>query len=79
MRPGGRHSLSRHHYCAARNVRFGSEAADVCADHLARFADVTRHTWRRFETRDWAAARIELYDQRIGECMLRLEVVDRHH
>ena len=40
---------------------------------------MTRRARRRFETRDWAAARtdaverIELYDQCVGECMLRLE------
>ena len=52
---------------------------DAFADYHARFADVTRRARRRFETRDWAAARvdaverIELYDQCVGECMLRLE------
>ncbi len=52
---------------------------DAFEDYHARFADVTRRAKRRFETRDWAAARvdaverIELYDQCIGECMLRLE------
>ncbi len=52
---------------------------DAFEDYHARFADVTRRAKRRFETRDWAAARvdaverIELYDQCIAECMLRLQ------
>ena len=52
---------------------------DAFEDYHARFADISRRAKRRFETRDWAAARIdaveriELYDQCIAECMLRLE------
>jgi len=52
---------------------------DAFEDYHARFADVTRRAKLRFETRDWAAARedavarIELYDQCIAECMLRLQ------
>ena len=52
---------------------------DAFADYHARFAEITRRAKLRFETRDWAAARedaverIELYDQCIAECMLRLE------
>ena len=58
---------------------FATIIRDAFADYHARFADVTRRARRRFETRDWAAARvdaverIELYDQCVGECMLRLE------
>ena len=52
---------------------------DAFEDYHARFADITRRAKLRFETRDWAAARedaverIELYDQCIAECMLRLQ------
>ena len=52
---------------------------DAFEDYHARFADISRRAKLRFETRDWAAARtdaverIELYDQCIAECMLRLE------
>jgi isocitrate dehydrogenase kinase/phosphatase len=52
---------------------------DAFADYHARFADITRRARRRFETRDWAGARadaverIELYDQCIAECALRLQ------
>ena len=58
---------------------------DAFADYHARFADVTRRARRRFESRDWAAARIdaveriELYDQCVGECMLRLEASLQRH
>ena len=47
---------------------------DAFADYHARFAEVSHRARRRFETRDWAAARtdaverIELYDQCIAEC-----------
>jgi isocitrate dehydrogenase kinase/phosphatase len=52
---------------------------DAFADYHARFADITRLAKQRFETRDWASARvdaverIELYDQCIAECALRLQ------
>ncbi|WP_368562937.1 bifunctional isocitrate dehydrogenase kinase/phosphatase [Pseudoxanthomonas sp. UTMC 1351] len=52
---------------------------DAFADYHARFADITRRAKQRFETRDWAGARtdaverIELYDQCIAECALRLQ------
>ena len=52
---------------------------DAFEDYHARFAEVSHRARLRFETRDWAAARtdaverIELYDQCIAECMLRLE------
>lgn len=54
---------------------------DAFADYHARFGEITRRAKRRFETRDWAGARedaverIELYDQCIAECMLRLQAV----
>jgi len=52
---------------------------DAFADYDARFADVTRRARRRFERRDWAAARrdavtrIELYDRCVTETFERLE------
>ena len=58
---------------------------DAFADYHARFAEITRRAKLRFETRDWAAARedaverIELYDQCIAECMLRLEATLQQH
>jgi isocitrate dehydrogenase kinase/phosphatase len=58
---------------------YASLVRDAFEDYHARFADITRRARTRFETRDWAAARrdaverIELYDQCIGECMLRLQ------
>ncbi|MCX5511641.1 isocitrate dehydrogenase kinase/phosphatase AceK regulatory subunit, partial [Pseudomonas sp. BJa3] len=51
------------------------------ADYHARFAEITRRAKRRVETQDWTAARadaverIELYDQCIAECALRLQSV----
>ncbi|MEJ1097422.1 MULTISPECIES: bifunctional isocitrate dehydrogenase kinase/phosphatase [unclassified Pseudoxanthomonas] len=54
---------------------------DAFADYHARFADITRRAKQRFETRDWAGARvdavdrIELYDQCVAECALRLQSV----
>ena len=54
---------------------------DAFADYHARFAEITRRAKTRFETQDWAAARadaverIELYDQCIAECALRLQSV----
>ncbi len=58
---------------------------DAFADYHARFGEVTRRARRRFEARDWAGARadaverIELYDQCIGECLLRLRAVLQGH
>lgn len=58
---------------------------DAFEDYHARFADITRRAKLRFETHDWAAARvdaverIELYDQCIGECMLRLQATLHGH
>ncbi|HVK50281.1 MAG TPA: bifunctional isocitrate dehydrogenase kinase/phosphatase [Pseudoxanthomonas sp.] len=52
---------------------------DAFADYHARFAEVTQRARQRFETQDWAGARadaverIELYDQCIAECALRLQ------
>lgn len=52
---------------------------DAFADYDARFADITRRARRRFERRDWAAARqdavtrIELYDKCVSETFDRLE------
>lgn len=60
---------------------------DAFEDYHARFAEITRRARLRFESGDWNAARadaverIELYDQCIGECLLRLQAVllDRAH
>ena len=58
---------------------------DAFADYHARFADVTQRARRRFETQDWAGARadaverIELYDQCIAECALRLQAALLDH
>src|SRR5690349_7388485 len=52
---------------------------DAFADYHARFAEITQRAKGRFETMDWAGARtdaverIELYDQCIAECALRLQ------
>jgi isocitrate dehydrogenase kinase/phosphatase len=52
---------------------------DAFADYHARFAEITRRAKVRFETADWSGARtdaverIELYDQCIAECALRLQ------
>ena len=52
---------------------------DAFADYHARFAEVTQRARQRFEMQDWAGARadaverIELYDQCIAECALRLQ------
>ncbi|GGD50082.1 bifunctional isocitrate dehydrogenase kinase/phosphatase [Pseudoxanthomonas indica] len=63
-------------------IRAGILAAlirDAFADYHARFAEVTQRARLRFETQDWAGARadaverIELYDQCIAECALRLQ------
>lgn len=52
---------------------------DAFADYNARFADITRRAARHFARRDWlagrrdAVARMELYDQCVGETFSRLE------
>jgi len=54
---------------------------DGFADYNARFADITRRARRRFERRDWqlarrdADARIDLYDECIGETLGRLDML----
>ncbi|WP_058196631.1 bifunctional isocitrate dehydrogenase kinase/phosphatase [Xanthomonas translucens] len=59
----------------ARSIR------DAFEDYHARFAQISGRARRRFESRDWNAARndaverIALYDQCIGECMLRLRTL----
>ncbi|CTP86635.1 Isocitrate dehydrogenase kinase/phosphatase [Xanthomonas translucens pv. poae] len=59
----------------ARSIR------DAFEDYHARFAQISGRARRRFENRDWNAARndaverIALYDQCIGECMLRLRTL----
>ncbi|KAF1715478.1 bifunctional isocitrate dehydrogenase kinase/phosphatase [Pseudoxanthomonas wuyuanensis] len=58
---------------------------DAFADYHARFADITRRARRRFETMDWTGARadaverIELYDQCVAECALRLQAALQEH
>ena len=58
---------------------------DAFADYHARFADITQRARQRFETMDWAGARgdaverIELYDQCIAECALRLQAALQRH
>ena len=55
--------------------------AEAFADYHAQFAAITRRARRRFEQRDWSAARedavqrIALYDACINECRLRLQAV----
>ena len=52
---------------------------EAFADYHARFGEITRRARSRFEQADWSAARadaverIELYDQCIAECALRLQ------
>ena len=52
---------------------------DAFADYHARFAEITQRAKVRFEAMDWTGARadaverIELYDQCIAECALRLQ------
>ncbi len=59
----------------ARSIR------DAFEDYHARFAQISGRARRRFESRDWNAARndaverIALYDQCIDECMLRLRTL----
>lgn len=61
---------------AVANVVF-----DAFEDYHARFAEITARARGRFESGDWQAARvdaverIELYDQCVRECMLRLRAV----
>lgn len=58
---------------------------DAFEDYHARFAAVTRRARVRFETMDWAGARldaverIELYDHCIAECALRLQALLLSH
>lgn len=53
--------------------------ADAFADYHARFGDITRRAQRRFAACDWAgarsdaAARIDLYEQCLGESLARLD------
>lgn len=64
-----------------RAVAIGRAVFEAFEDYHARFAEITRRARRRFEARDWSGARedaverIALYDQCIGECMLRLRAV----
>lgn len=58
---------------------------DAFADYHARFSEISARAKRRFEQMDWAAARsdaverIELYDQCIAECALRLQAALLDH
>lgn len=58
---------------------------EAFADYHARFAEITSRAKHRFQTRDWIAARadaverIELYDQCIAECALRLQAALLDH
>ncbi|MBS7458143.1 bifunctional isocitrate dehydrogenase kinase/phosphatase [Coralloluteibacterium stylophorae] len=53
--------------------------ADAFADYDARFGDITRRAQRRFAQCDWtgaqadAVARIDLYEQCVGETLARLD------
>ncbi len=64
-----------------RAVAIGRAIYEAFEDYHARFAEITSRAKRRFEARDWSGARedavgrIALYDQCIGECMLRLRAV----
>jgi isocitrate dehydrogenase kinase/phosphatase len=64
-----------------RAEAIGQAIFDAFEDYHARFAEITGRARQRFEARDWSAARddavarIALYDQCIGECMLRLRAV----
>ncbi len=55
--------------------------AEAFADYHAQFASITQRARRRFEQRDWNAARadaverIALYDACVGECRLWLQAV----
>lgn len=61
--------------------RLAALIRDAFEDYHARFAAITQRAKSRFETMDWAGARadaverIELYDQCIAECRLRLQGV----
>ncbi|TAL87290.1 MAG: bifunctional isocitrate dehydrogenase kinase/phosphatase [Rhodanobacter sp.] len=54
---------------------------DGFVDYNARFSDITRRARRRFERREWklvrrdADARIDLYDECIGETLARLDIL----
>nr|WP_295379246.1 bifunctional isocitrate dehydrogenase kinase/phosphatase [Pseudoxanthomonas sp.] len=58
---------------------------DAFADYHARFADITRRARHRFERMDWAGTRadaverIELYDECVAECALRLQAALLDH
>jgi len=64
-----------------RAVAIGRAIFEAFEDYHARFAEITTRAKSRFEQRHWSAARedaverIALYDQCIGECMLRLRSV----
>ncbi|HBK46428.1 MAG TPA: bifunctional isocitrate dehydrogenase kinase/phosphatase [Xanthomonadaceae bacterium] len=64
-----------------RAAAIGRAIHEAFEDYHARFAQITARAKRRFEQRDWngaredAVERIALYDQCIGECMLRLRAV----
>ncbi len=64
-----------------RAVAIGRAIFDAFEDYHARFGEITLRAKQRFEARDWSGARddaverIALYDQCIGECMLRLRAV----
>ena len=64
-----------------RAEAIGRAIFEAFEDYHARFAEITQRAKARFEQRDWtgaredAVARIALYDQCIGECMLRLRAV----
>ncbi len=59
--------------------RLAALIRDAFEDYHARFSAITQRAKSRFETTDWAGARadaverIELYDQCIAECRLRLQ------
>ncbi|KAF1712351.1 bifunctional isocitrate dehydrogenase kinase/phosphatase [Pseudoxanthomonas kalamensis DSM 18571] len=66
---------------SASAPRLAAVIRDSFEDYHARFAEITARARRRFETRDWVAARadaverIALYDQCVAECILRLEAM----
>ncbi len=64
-----------------RAEAIGRTIFEAFEDYHARFSEITHRAKARFEQRDWSGARedaverIALYDQCIGECMLRLRAV----
>lgn len=66
---------------APRAAAVARTICDAFEDYHARFARISGRARRRFESRDWNAARndaverIALYDRCIGECMLRLRTL----